>query len=240
MLSIRSLLTTSAAFVCLTGTAVAADFSPRPPVIEQTAVAPEEIGSGWYLRGDIGFARQIPPKITWNGTTETSVKASDTLDAGFGAGYKFNDWMRADVTLDYLSVRNFSGSVDATTRDSYKADSLVLLANAYADLGTWGGLTPYLGAGVGVAEQRVGGVTRTAAAATYSFASANTFSLAADAAAGITYDLGHGMSTDLGYRLLWIDRSRSGGETTGKIAGNINASDSVSHQFRVGLRYYMN
>ena len=68
-----------------------------PPAME----GPVEWGSNWYLRGDLGLARTSP--TTLNGVTLSNTMPNNWT-IGLGGGYKFNDWFRADVTVDYESL----------------------------------------------------------------------------------------------------------------------------------------
>ncbi len=70
-----------------------------------------------------------------------------------------NNWFRTDVTGEYRGKANFHGldivrtTTGASLTDKYtgsKSEWLVL-ANVYADLGTWYSFTPFIGAGVGAA-----------------------------------------------------------------------------------------
>ena len=86
----------------------------------------------------------------------------DTVFFGAGVGYEWNNWLRFDITGEYRSKTNvdafgnytFGGG---TFGDSYHAflSSVVVLANAYVDLGTWDCITPFLGVGVGGAYNSV-------------------------------------------------------------------------------------
>ena len=74
---------------------------------------------------------------------------------GVGAGYKWNNWFRFDVTGEYRGETGFHGFDtwnDGTARfNNYtaKKSEWLVLANAYIDLGTWWCITPFVGAGVG-------------------------------------------------------------------------------------------
>ena len=150
-----------------------------PPLIEE---GPVEWGSNWYLRGDLGIARTSPTEL--NGVT-LSNGFPNNWTIGLGGGYKFNDFLRADVTVDYESLYHKSGvrsdiglpctiglyqpnplGNPGLVNPIYSAcfpwvrnrtESMLTLANAYIDLGNWWGFTPYVGAGVGlnVLYQRV-------------------------------------------------------------------------------------
>jgi opacity protein-like surface antigen len=128
-----------------------------PPPVEEFSV------SGWYLRGDIGMTNQQFKKLhqrLYDAPTTLSVTAvgmgwDSSTFFGLGAGYKFNDWFRADVTGEYRGKANFHGSdiyqtVGGPGVDNYSGSKSewVFMANAYVDLGTWWCLTPYVGLGI--------------------------------------------------------------------------------------------
>ena len=85
---------------------------------------------------------------------------------GVGVGYQLNSWFRADITGEYRSRVSFSGTDVATftggstLSDVYQGgySSWVGLVNAYADLGTWYCLTPFVGFGVGAAHIQTSGL----------------------------------------------------------------------------------
>ena len=158
-------IATLAAIASLTATtpaAHAADYSP-PPIVQ-----PEEY-SGWYLRGFVGVGMttgstieyQPDPANVGNGFVFDQHSMGDTAFVGGGFGYEVNHWLRFDGTAEYRTRTQFNarGVYNPITGqgDSYQGymKSLVFLANAYADLGTWNCFTPFLGAGIGVAYNQV-------------------------------------------------------------------------------------
>ncbi len=105
-----------------------------PPIIEAPEPLPLAAVGGWYLRGDIGYKLYQKPKGSignrqWGGydsgggTVDTwpytvgnhdqmiNEKMLGALDVGVGAGYKFNDYLRADVVFDYETPAKFKGSI---------------------------------------------------------------------------------------------------------------------------------
>jgi opacity protein-like surface antigen len=143
----------------------------------------QEFGTGWYLRGDIGWSRDRAPAFSADGTLSGSLKTRNITSISLGYGYKFNNWFRADVTAEYrsperrtlvspntfacpLEVRGLTNA-DASqnigilalenqcrSKEVGELKRGTLLFNGYLDLGTWAGVTPYVGAGVGVAYGR--------------------------------------------------------------------------------------
>jgi opacity protein-like surface antigen len=147
--------------------AMAADMAIAPP----PAYAPppvEEFG-GWYLRGDIGMTNQNVKFQDTNpahaGYVDHGFESASSTLFGLGVGYQFNNWFRTDVIGQYRGKAALHGQtthawpgnqfeVDETT--GYKSEYLVL-ANAYVDLGTWWCVTPFVGAGVGMANVQISG-----------------------------------------------------------------------------------
>src|SRR5215203_2831824 len=84
----------------LSAPAVAADFSPPPP--PPAGPIASELGSGWYLRGDLGYVRYRSAKdadASPSNPILRDIKFGDTYSFGGGFGYQFTNWLRADVTV---------------------------------------------------------------------------------------------------------------------------------------------
>lgn len=144
---------------------------PEPPALPEE---PVEWGDNWYLRADVGWQQITVPAIS--GDFAGSFNKADLAMGAIGGGYQFNDWLRADVTIDrsvfrrsaaigqlwcpYAAVGLQEGDTsvgilanpnDTCTRAA--TASLVrtsALANVYFDIVHLWGLTPYIGAGVGM------------------------------------------------------------------------------------------
>ena len=170
------------------GWARAADLPPAPSLPPlSTAGAPF---GGWYLRGDVGvgvnsttpdlqatepIAAAVANGFSSSAATQTfkDVTLSPSGMIDLGAGYQFNDWFRADATLEYRAGGRLESGYALTSpaspafgapgqyTDDYRADlaSIVGLVNGYASPGSWYGLSPFLGAGVGFADNRLSGST---------------------------------------------------------------------------------
>ena len=79
---------------------------PEPPPVEE----PVEWGEGWYLRGDIGWQNVQLPAVTGDFATIRGI--DNIVSGGIGGGYQFNDWLRADLTVD-RSVFRMNRALDA-------------------------------------------------------------------------------------------------------------------------------
>ena len=151
----------------------AADYDPPIFVEEAAEYVPVEIGSGWYLRGDVGyvFDKNIdgvdytftdPVSLLEESASFTSASIDTDFTWGGGFGYRFTDYFRADATVDGFRA-DFNGSTasdetcgglpndDTTCRseNSSEVSAVSVMANGYVDLGTYVGFTPYVGAGAG-------------------------------------------------------------------------------------------
>jgi len=194
-----------AGFVLLSaGAAKAADYAPPPPpppVMVQQPV--EEFASNWYLRGFVGIGLNAKNTLTVTPLPADSFFATnsiaDSLFLGAGIGYNFNHWLRFDVTAEYRAKTRISamqvlqpGGSGPVALDVNEANlsSLVFLANAFIDLGTWDCWTPFVGAGIGFANNTISNFVDV------------TPNVAAFDATGSSFGLGRGTSNwDLAWAL---------------------------------------
>lgn len=138
----------------------AADLLAPPPVAEPVAYPVTELGSGWYLRGDLAYTAfdKVKEAPFGQGVPFDRMALKETWGAGGGLGYKFNNWLRADLTADWRADADFRAYSSRTnytqgfSTDRAKLEVGTLLLNGYVDLGTWWGVTPYVGAGLGGAQ----------------------------------------------------------------------------------------
>src|SRR3954452_1761764 len=103
-------VTIAATAMAISTAAMAADLPPIMPMQVRAPVATEDFG-GWYLRGDVGVGRQEFREFNHTQTNQAFVwpaswriDQKDIKDAafvGFGVGYQFNNFLRADVTGEY-------------------------------------------------------------------------------------------------------------------------------------------
>ncbi len=246
-----------AAAAALVSTASLAADMP-PPVLRGAVpvVQPVENG-GWYLRGDIGLGTQTargwqyspnPPTGITTATYQHSL--SSTMFLGAGIGYAFNSWFRADATIEYRSGGRFIGRDILIGPPSYEnvlhsnMSSVVALINGYIDLGTWWGITPYVGAGVGYAHNRLSptfdtGVVIGVGASSGVINGGSSGSLAWALMAGLAWDVSASTKIEFGYRYLNLGNFRSGAPcpTCTTAVDNYEIRQVTAHDIRLGLRY---
>lgn len=242
------------------GVAAAADLlpPPPPPPVEPIVAAPF---SGWYLRGDVGVGvasisdlrNSFDSNFTVVGDQFDSKSLGDSAFAGVGVGYQFNNWFHADVTSEYrtagayhtIESAIFTCGVVGVTRchDNYtgSVSSAVFLANGYVDLGTWWGFTPFIGAGVGVADNFFQGLTDMGEAGGFGFAqNHSSLNFAWAAMAGIGYAITPNLRLEIGYRHLDMGTAVSGPvicQNTPACGHEVQRFALASNDIRLGMRW---
>ena len=213
------------------GTALAADMpdSWAPPPAPPTSVWP--LNGNWYLRGDLGYAwghigsAQAAPGFP----DPTDNKFGSSFIGGIGAGYK-GGWLRTDITLDYSRFK-YSGTFEPAGDASAKVGVLTALFNGYLDLGTWYGLTPYIGAGAGAALVKLTDFQSTALPPS---ADSSDWRFAWAGMAGVAWAVSPNVQIDFGYRYLDVGKVRSGAP------GEVTFNNVAGHEVRLGVRWNFN
>lgn len=245
--------------------ALAADLY-EPPVIEYI---PEPVPSfgGWYLRGHIGMSNQqvgnLHNVLFDNLTAANNLQIRDkNFEAGptFGAGvgYQINDYLRVDGIVEYRGEVGFHGldtwhdGVNARYNNyTAKKSEWLLMANAYADLGDFHGVVPYVGAGIGASRNTIhsfrdAGTTGGAGGVpTLAYAdAASTWNLAWALHAGVGIKATDRMTIDLGYSYMNLGHAKSGDLVTydgvNTVDNPMHFRNITSHDFKLGVRYALN
>jgi opacity protein-like surface antigen len=249
-----------------------------PPPVDAPEITTFSSASGWYIRGDLGYNASVDfdkPTIrsfksatnTYTSTTFDSARFDSNYTLNAGAGYQFNDWLRSDLTLDY-----FKGTFDGKSMtnkpcsaiqpnktkcgSSYEQAlaSLGLMANGYVDLGTYWGLTPYLGAGAGITNMDYGSMTASKYCVSgggkcdkftdyknKNYGGEESWRFTYALMAGVSYDVATNLKLDLGYRFSQVEGGDmfkwSSQEVMNGARGVKGTDDGFSrHEFRAGLR----
>ena len=255
----------------------AADLDPPAPIIEHTPIA---VGGGFYLRGDIGYSRWNDPDLTnfntANGINNRFVNedSEDALLLGGGVGYKFNKFFRVDLTADLRTNKTISGQAPCGCIDDpnfppgfefsnqqTNLDLATFFANAYFDLGSFNGFTPYVGGGIGAAYLNygtyissnnpttnntglgedvirgnpVGNGPNPSNVETQLFSGDSDLRFAWNLQAGASYEINDNLALDGSYRYTRINNGNVADIVPGSTVSE--ESDLVGHEFRVGLRY---
>jgi opacity protein-like surface antigen len=270
------------------------------PATQEDAYTPVEIGSGWYIRGDVSYDLSSDTSGTYrtygdlNPDPDPAAVAFGYSTVGYdrfdfksakelsvGVGYTFNSFLRADLTASYWKRRvygtdsdpgftdplgnRFVCGVDVTTAfptavgcrstDTTGLTAVEVMANAYVDLGTYHGFTPYLGAGVGMTRLKFSNLTNAASCVdaagnvlpgcgqpTASHPGLISTRVSYALMAGTAYNLTKNLKLDVGYRYSAIQGGDMFGfDSATRAIGATGVQGShgtlSTHQVKAGLRY---
>jgi opacity protein-like surface antigen len=249
----------AAAGTALVGTAAFAADMPQPLPQPQLTYQPmqmivEQPAGAWYLRGDIGIGvlrtsgiEYIENPLNSSNFAIRNTAMGDTSFFRAGVGYEFNNWLRFDVTGEYRTKAdvNFFGSYTyngGTFIDSYQGflQSVVFLANAYVDLGTWNCVTPFVGVGVGGAYNTFSGLTDIGVPTAGSGVGRNTSqtNFAWALHAGLSYSVTPNFSVELAYRYLNFGSVTDTIDCAGGCApDSYKLQNLTSQDFTLGVRW---
>lgn len=207
-------------------------------------------GVGYYLGG--GF--RLDATVEKRSNDQAYLSQSDSW---ISYGFVDDDGNTATPPV-YTSDMNNDGALDDRTTtieiaDQVDVDGTVWMANAYYDIGTYRGFTPYIGAGIGfvwnqIERNHTTTVTSSdnsvlndvdAEYTTTSSTEANTISLAAAAMVGFSYQVTDITSVDVGYRYLYLGGTDFAMSIDG-VESRVEIGDQHIHQVRAGLRFDVN
>ncbi len=117
--------------------------------------------------------------------------------------------------------------------------SHTLMVNLYKDLGKYGRMTPYVGAGVGVAMHKV---DETYFTGNYYLPNRiegdESYSFAWSLMAGVGYQLTDRATLDFGYRYIDMGDAESGRvDNAGFVNPKVDIDDLAAHELKIGLRF---
>jgi opacity protein-like surface antigen len=254
--------------------AIAADLGVSAEPGERFAIADvSRPFDGYYLRADISAARPdfsgfSQGDLTQNGGYFESASIGTQPVFALGLGRRLNEYLRIDLTGEYRSASHLNAYdnltaeiisthdiLQANTRYAGLFSSAVGLANAYLDLGTWRGFTPYIGGGIGFARNEISDLhTSTAGSLTdastgavitqYTSATASSnsqWNFAWALMAGASVALNDRVTLDVGYRYIDLGSGSSASSgalicNCGTIGQPLKIHDLTANEFRVGVR----
>jgi outer membrane immunogenic protein len=206
--------------------------------------------AGIYIEGKLGasFLNADDMQNTTNAANLATVNVKDesatVFAIGASAGYnwmpRFQVPIRTDLEYMYRTALNYAPNptfTNAATPSKTDADlnSQTLMANAYWDVATWNGFTPFVGGGLGIAINSTdtdGTVLATGVKKNYD--QTRTY-FAWSIGVGVSYALDSNWSATLGYR--FIDLGKAGFGDSNPAEAEITAKDVYTHEALFGIRY---
>jgi len=186
----------------------------------------------------------------------------DAWFIGGGFGYQWNSWLRFDATAEYRAKTKFRAIGSYTEFcpggrcfDLYDGNhsAVVVLANAYIDLGTWMCLTPFIGGGVGFAHHTVsaihdvGFISNGTTGFGYGQGDFTESKFAWALHAGVAYNVNNNFKMELAYRYLnmgnvntgVIDCAAAGCSTGAGPRAFYTFREMDSHDIKFGMRWML-
>ena len=177
-----------------------------------------------------------------------------------GVGYRFNNWLRADVTGQYRGAASFHGSqfspvgvlgAGISAVDNYTASKSewVAMVNGYVDLGTWWCMTPFVGAGVGMSRNTISGfrddgiLNNGGQAISSTFGgNASKWNFAWALHAGVAYNVTRNVALELAYSYMNLGDGVTGPTNSFDGVTVVNASgftfkNITSNDIKLGVRW---
>lgn len=260
--SSKSLFIGALASSLFSGVAFAADYIPAP-VIDFEPEYEAEFGGNLYLRGYVGFTNQEVDhldNVSFDGSTVEFLSSEFESSglAGAAIGYRFNQWFRGDLSAEYRMRAGYDGfdrydgnndgdfvddPEDGTNQYTADKHEFLVMANAFVDMGTFHGVTPYVGAGVGASYTMIDNFTDTNVPRSgVAYGDDNgEWAFAWALHAGVGYEVNDRVTLDFGYRYLHIGDASSGDIVTYTGTSNIDNpmefNGISSHDVTFGFRY---
>jgi opacity protein-like surface antigen len=201
----------------------------------------QEYFSNWYLRGDGGYRFNSVSGGQAFGSSFSNSSLTDTGVVGAGIGYKWS-WFRADVTVDYGGRPNFSGNTATPANITSRLSNATAMLNGYIDLGSWWGVTPYVGGGIGYSWLKPADFASTfpppPLLPATSITDSSRWSPSWAVMAGLSYAITPVFLIDASYRYLDIGEARQSAvsNTTSPIT-YVKYGSWTTQEIRLGLRY---
>lgn len=223
---VRTLIGAGALALASMNAVSAADLGyTEPPPMDMPA---ESCCSNWYLKGFLGMTSYDIDSIESDVFKTSNFEVLNTGFegsglGGLGLGYEWSKWLRFDVTSEYRNRSTFHGldryqgysngyKFSGTNQYTATVKSWVTLANAYWDMFCWGGVTPYVGGGIGYAKTWVGDYTDVNVpnlGVAYG-QTTDSGGFAWSLTAGLAYDVTPNFTIDLAYRYLNLGDASTG------------------------------
>lgn len=217
----------------------------------------ESPSSYGYVQFNGGVASFKSGAGTFGGTSEGSEPMY-----GIEAGYKFDDYTRLSVSLDYIKDHSFSvpanentsGTIDGvsyamSSTNNFKVNSWVAMVNGYYDIKNSSPITPYFTIGLGASFNKAKSTYvavdsfdgQIVANNSVSLAQASQDNFAYKAGFGVRYNVNNSFDIDLRYQFVDLGKftTSSGAQLINGVSYPIAAQTVKlrSNQFLLGVAY---
>lgn len=201
----------------------------------------EAVGYTIYVRLDTGAAIAHDSDASGrNGDHQTS-RVGNAAFLGGGIGFNVDPNVRLEGALTHRSSMNVTGTDGAGNGVAGDVKTTDAMVNVYYDFPGAGemvgvaGLTPYIGAGVGVAAVSTDDLSTSGGA---SEGGRTAYNMAYALMAGVATQVVDRVMLDIGYRFVNLGEfEQNGSFSDGTTAARTGYDDLLVHEVRAGLRF---
>lgn len=222
------------------------------PVFNGVRTDRKSIGDSAFVRAGVGyqFNNWLRADVTGEYRTSAAINSTESytnihypLTPGVPDSATFGN-VQGSCGLVPNQTNTIASGAQARCYDQYTSSvrSIVALANGYVDLGTWYNLTPYVGAGVGIANHRWSSIIDSAGNNT-GFGTSNEKSkntLAWALMTGLSYAVTPNLKLEMGYRYLNMGSIKSNPIVCTNLNGchyEVQSLKLASHDLHIGMRW---
>ena len=205
-----------------------------------------------YFRIDSGYSWALNPHVKDDpapagacvicaGNFVTPAEISNVNNSwliGVGAGYRFNENFRGEIAYSYRGGYEIIDHDGAGTAISTKIKSNALFLNGYFDFPTnWQKVKPYVGAGVGWANNQLGTVSYVSTFAPSVLVGGTSNNFAWNAGFGLGIEVSKGTIIDIGYRYVDLGKIKLDSQTALGFSGYSAAGKLRANEVQFSLRF---
>lgn len=169
--------------------------------------------------------------------SKTAARAGGALAVGYDFSKSMSIPARAELEYGIYGRASKTSTVDGISM-GMKVGFQTLLVNAYYDIGTYSGFTPYVGAGLGMAFLKTESSITSADYPGIEISGSDTKAVfAGQLGLGCAYAITDYASVDLGYRFLMMGNGKASLGLAGIDFVDAKSKNNYAHQFMLGLRF---
>lgn len=176
------------------------------PSVAFAAAGKQATSEGYYGRFDLGADFTKSQK-----TQDMNFKANNAPVVSGGIGYKFNEFFRTDINMQYRHLKTEIkdgniASVGENNLNKITTSALTFMLNGTVDLPNRSIFTPYATAGFGMSTIKNGKADYTKSGNFFTRKGKGKTSLAWNAGFGVNTKIQENMSLDFGYKFVNIGK----------------------------------
>jgi len=203
-------------------------------LISSASVFAETKLKDFYIRADSGISIPAKKAGSNNAPFLEDSKFKNSALYGVGVGYKFNDFLRSDVNLQYRNMHykhrdNREGSVKQDTK------GYAIFWNGYLDAKNSTIITPFLTGGIGYSRLNPANAVQDNTFDIDSYPSRSTNNFAWNLGAGSKISVTNNVDLDLTYRYVSLGKLAFGNPANFGVAGK--RFSLRNHEVTLGVAY---